>query len=429
MSHTSRANRVSTALGAGTPGSMLLTRRSFTLGTVAAAAGVALGPNARAVVAAPGGSLENAQVVLDWERVVFRTVYTDAATPIPVGVPVLGFVSVAVYDAATRSAHVSSSSEAAAVATAAHDVLVHYYPGLVTRLAVDLAYSLAGLEPRARAKGERIGARAAADMIARRVGDHYLDPSIHYSKSAGPGVWQPTPPATDMLARWLGSLRPLFLDEPVPVAGPFALSSAAYAAEFDEVRRLGGATSAERTPDQTATALFFNSNSATMVGDALIRYLEVRPLDLLTTARLFAMIHGAMTDAAIRCWGLKRDVGFWRPSQAIAGADIDGNPATVPEPGWTPLVGNPNYSDYVSGHASLTGPAVEVIRRTLGENTALELRSVNSPTPRAYPRLSELEYDAFHARIWSGLHFRRAMVDGYDIAHRTAERVVQAVAG
>ena len=81
------------------------------------------------------------------------------------------------------------------------------------------------------------------------------------------------------------------------------------------------------------------------------------------------MIHGAQTDSAIRCWGLKRDVGFWRPSQAVAGAGTDGNDATVSEAGWAPLVPNPNYSDYVSGHACLTGPAVEVIRRILGENT------------------------------------------------------------
>ena len=66
-----------------------------------------------------------------------------------------------------------------------------------------------------------------------------------------------------------------------------------------------------------------------MVGDALVRHLETHPLDLLRTARLFAMIHAAMTDSAIRVWGLKRDVGFWRPSQAIAGADTDGNPATA----------------------------------------------------------------------------------------------------
>ena len=66
---------------------------------------------------------------------------------------------------------------------------------------------------------------------------------------------------------------------------------------------------------------------------------------------------------------------------------------------------NPNYSDYVSGHACLTGPAVRGDPPHLGENTPLELSSVNSPTPRTYAHLSELEHDAFHARIWSGLHF------------------------
>ena len=266
----------------------------------------------------------------------------------------------------------------------------------------------------------------AVRMLASRVGDRYLDPSFHYAKAPGAGVWQPNAGTTDMLAPWLGSLRPLVLHRPVRVPGPDALASGEYAADYDQVRRLGSVTSVERSAEQTATALFFNSNSATMVGDALIRHLETHPLDLVRTARLFAMIHAAMTDSAIRVWGLKRDVGFWRPSQAIAGADTDGNPATAPETGWTPLVPNPNYSDYVSGHAGLTGPACEIIRRTLGEATPLELRSVNSPTPRTYGHLSEIEHDAFNARIWSGLHFRRAMVDGYAIAHRTAERVMNA---
>ena len=410
---------------------MQLTRRSLALGTLAGAAVATLAPEGlvTAAAAASGPSSESPQVVLDWERIVFRTVYTDTATPIPVGVPVLGFVSGALHRAAVRSAHVGSSSETAAVATAAHDVLVHYYPGQATQLAADLAASLDGLSPAARSKGARIGARAAAGMLASRVGDHYLDPSFHYSKAPGPGVWQPNPGTTDMLAPWLGSLRPLVLHRPVRVPGPDALASGAYAADYDEVRRLGSVTSVERSAEQTATALFFNSNSATMVGDALIRYLETHPLDLVRTARLFAMIHAAMTDSAIRVWGLKRDVGFWRPSQAIAGADTDGNPATAPETGWTPLVPNPNYSDYVSGHAGLTGPACEIIRRTLGEATPLELRSVNSPTPRTYGHLSEIEHDAFNARIWSGLHFRRAMVDGYAIAHRTAERVMNAFCG
>ena len=39
---------------------------------------------------------------------------------------------------------------------------------------------------------------------------------------------------------------------------------------------------------------------------------------------------------------------------------------------------------------------------------------------------SAIEHDAFNARIWSGLHFRRAMVDGYAVGHRTARRVMRA---
>ena len=57
----------------------------------------------------------------------------------------------------------------------------------------------------------------------------------------------------------------------------------------------------------------------------------------------------------------------------------------------------------------------------------LELISVNSPTHRTYAKLRGLEDDAFHARIWSGLHFRTAMVDAYRIGHMTARRVMKAL--
>ena len=74
-------------------------------------------------------------------------------------------------------------------------------------------------------------------------------------------------------------------------------------------------------------------------------------MSLSDTARLFAAVHAAQTDSLIQCWRLKRDVGFWRPIQAIRDADLDGNPATTPRTRtWTPLIPNPPYSDYVSGH-------------------------------------------------------------------------------
>jgi hypothetical protein len=371
----------------------------------------------------------NGQILLNWELIALRTVYTDSATPIPVGVPVLGFTSLAMHRAvqASLSRH-RSSSERAAVIAAGYRVLTHYYPALKGKLAADRAAGLSSVRPGpAKRFGLKIGKRAARGLLRSRAGDGYLDTTIHYSHAAGPGVWQPTPPATDMLAAWIGSLRHLVVRKSVKVGGPDPLTSATYTAQFNEVKSLGRATGSTRTAAQTQTALFFNSNSATMVSDALVRYLESHPMPLADTARLFAGIHAAMTDSLIQCWRLKRDVGFWRPQQAIRDAELDGNSGTTEDNAWTPLVPNPPYSDYVSGHGCLTGPAIEVIRRTLGDSVPLELISVNSPIHRTYPKLRGLEIEAFNARIWSGLHFRTAMVDAYRIAHVTARRVVRAL--
>jgi hypothetical protein len=412
---------------------MMLTRRSVTFGSATlAATTIALGPEALAATRRRrlGRSAENGQAVLDWERISFRTLYVDSvpATPIPAGIPVLGFVSVAMHHAAKRSAHLGISSESAAVARAAHDVLVRYCPSLEAKLDAELAttFGAIGASP-ARSKGSRIGADAARDMLESRKGDGYLDPTIHYVKTAGPGVWTPNAGSSDMLAPWLGSLRALYVS-PVPVSGPYSLGSAAWAADYDEARRTGGKAPTERTQAETDTAVFMDTNIVVVLTDAVIRYLEAHPVGILATSRVFAMVHASMTDSIINCWKLKRDVGFWRPMQAIAGPCDDGNPATEKQPGWEPLRNMPNYSDYVSGHGSIVGPAVQVIRRTFGENAQLELRSPNAPgLPRTYPLLADLEADALMARVWGGFHFRKAVADAYEMAHRTADRVVDTI--
>jgi hypothetical protein len=410
---------------------MMLTRRSLALGSAAvAASAIAVGPEA---LAAPrrrrlGQSAENGQAVLDWQRISFRTVYADQTpvTPIPVGVPVLGFVSLAMHRAAQRSAHLGASSESAAVSRAAHDVLAHYFPGTGAKLAADLATTYTAIGPgQARTKGGRIGANAARQVLDSRTGDGWMDPSVRYSRTPGPGVWQPSGTNNDMLAAWLGSLRHLLV-HPDPVSGPYPLGSAAWAADYNEVKLLGSSVQGARTDGQTATASFHNATHAGIaMGNAVIEHLTAHPQGILATAHLFAAMHVAAADALIYTWQQKRDVGFWRPFQAISGQYDDGNAATEPQPGWAPMIGNPNYSDYLSGHGCLTAPQVEVVRQVLGENTPLTLRTPPAVgTSRSYSALSEIEHEALHARIWGGLHYRKAMVDTYEMGHRTAVRVL-----
>ena len=323
----------------------------------------------------------------------------------------LAFTSLAVHDAALEGRRHGTRAAAAAVAVAAHDVLSEYFPGAATRLDADLAASLAMVpDGKKQDAGVVIGAAAADSMIASRVGDGRDDASVACNKAPAPGIWQPAPGGSMALA-WLGFVDPVVDVPPVALHGPDPITSAAYAAEYDEVLRLGSTASTERTARQTAVAQFFAPNAVVTYRDVLCRYLDGRPLGLLPTTRLFARIDAAVANSFIQTWRLKHDVGYWRPFQAIAGAATDGNAATSPQENWVPLVANPAYSDYTSGHAAATSPFAAVVRQTLGDDTPLVLRA--GGLERSYSTLSALERDALRSRIWGGLHFRDAMHDGY----------------
>jgi hypothetical protein len=134
------------------------------------------------------------------------------------------------------------------------------------------------------------------------------------------------------------------------------------------------------------------------------------------STRLFALVNASVADAAITCWRLKYDVGFWRPITAIHEAADDGNPGTAADPTWASLVNSPPYPDYVSGHASLTNAFTEAVRITFGTDTTdLNVSSSVTGTARHYTSLDALPEDAFNARIWLGIHFRDAMEDGVHV--------------
>ncbi|MEO7421814.1 MAG: vanadium-dependent haloperoxidase [Ornithinibacter sp.] len=373
-------------------------------------------------------STASSQVALDWQRTSIRTVYTENASTVPAGALYLGFASLAMNEAARRSERAHSASSEAAVAVAAHDVLATYFPASAANLDADLSASLGDIaDGNAKARGMAKGARAADRLIATRADDGRDDTSIVYAKPPAIGVWQPAPGGS-MLVPWVGFVDPLVVRHIATAPGPEDLSSAEWAADYDETRRLGAAVGSERTAEQTATALFFNSNAATMLTEGVLRWLDDHMMSLRRTTQLFAAMHAAEADSIIAAWRQKFDVGFWRPVQAVALADLDGNSATTPQPGWTPLLPTPPYSEYVSGHAATTSPAAEVIRHMLGDDTTLTLHSYNTNSDRTYASISAIEADALNSRIWGGLHFRAAMDDGYAMGHSTAREVLRRLA-
>ena len=365
---------------------------------------------------------------MDWQRTAARTIYNERNTPVPVGTLYLAFTSLAVHDAAGQAQRYGTHAAAAAVAQAAHDVLVEYFPLSADALDADLDASL-DMVPDGKKEdaGRDIGAAAADAMIESREDDGRGDMSIVYDKDPGLGIWQPAPGGAMALA-WLGFVDPVVDVQPVTLDGPDWIDTPAYAVDYEEVRLYGSLDSTMRTADQTAIARFFAPNAPLMYRVATCDLLDAEPLGLLPTTRLFAQIDAAVATTLIETWRLKYELGFWRPFEAIAKGGDDDNDGTNPHLGpapWAPLIANPAYSDYTSGHAGGTSPFAEVLRRTFGDDTPLVLKL--GAVERNYATLSDLEHDALNSRIWGGLHFRDAMDDGYHLGHTTAVQVMKVV--
>jgi hypothetical protein len=381
---------------------------------------------------------EDPAVIPEWNAIALTTLGADP-TKAPQETPLyVGFVQAAVYNAVVGidgryepyrfdgRAPRRASAQAAAVA-AAHDVLVTYSPYAQATLDAAYSTSLAQIpDGKAKTRGIAFGTLAANTLIAMRTNDGRNAP-VSFTQTPAPGVWRPTPPAfAPMAVPWMGNVIPLMLrsgaqfGEPGP---PPALTSDRYTRDFNEVKALGSATSTVRTAAQTSIALFFSGNAAVQFNAALRDQTNVRHLDIVDAARMFAAVDMSEADAIISAWHAKYLYGFWRPITAIQLADTDGNPATTADPTWTPLLTTPPYPDYVSGYSTLTGAFTRALEDVL-DTEHLQLALISTAVPgavRGYDSGSSLRGDVIDARVWLGIHFRTADTAGVEMGERVAD--------
>ena len=382
---------------------------------------------------------ESAAVVVEWNANAQAAIIGRAGQGPTVAYLHLAMVQGAVYDAvnAIEGGHEpylgspsvadQADSSPAAVATAAHGVLLGLFPGQQTTLDAQLAASLAQIpEGAAKTGGIEVGAAAAAAMLDARANDGRFSP-FTVVQGDEPGEWRSTAfvngnPVVEP-APWIGNVRPFLIRsaEALRSDGPNALASAAYAEDFNEVKRFGSLTSTVRTADQTDAALFWQAHQAALF-NAIFRQLAVaQDLDIAEAARLFAMANMAGSDGAIACWDDKYYWNFWRPITAIRQADTDGNPATVADPSWTPLFGTPPFPEHPSGHTCVSGAIVETLQDFFGtDKVSFSTFSPFSGSTREFGRFSEAIKEIIDARVWAGIHFRTADTQGYVIGRKVS---------
>ena len=394
-----------------------------------------IAPAFLALALIPAGAC--ADVVSDWNVVAFDTFKAAGIGGNP-QIRGLAIMHVAMSDAVNgvqnryaRHALVgapdpSASAEVAAL-TAARGVLAVLAP--TQKVKVDAAYA-AALAPlpdgAARSAGVAIGERAAAAAIADRADDATNVPDT-YRPVTTPGVWIPTaPPLFAEYARakpWVFARPDQFRPGPPP-----ALTSAAYARDYNETKELGGTKSVRRTPQQTEAVKFWSQpNLASAWFEAARQASAAKGLDLTDNARLFAWLSMAAANSFIVDWDAKFQYNRWRPVTAIRNGDLDGNDATERDPGWTPLNATPMHPEYPSQAAIFASITAGVFEAVFGPGPGPAIVVTDNADPkltRRFDNLAAMVEETCVVRIWGGIHFRSALEASETMGRQIASYVV-----
>jgi hypothetical protein len=312
---------------------------------------------------------------------------------------------------------------------------VELYPARVKEFDRALDASLEGVPAgQSRDRGVRLGQYAAEKLLAWRKDDGSRR-RVAYTPGAEVGVWRPTPPGykAALLPQWPG-VRPFGVRDVTafrPEAPP-ALTSAAYTRDFNEVKRLGSRDSTTRTAEQALIAWFWDDGAGTSTPpghwNRIAQVVAVRQGNTLPeNARLFALLNLALADAGIVCWDCKYRFRLWRPVTAVRQADRDGNPDTLADARWNPLLETPPFPSYTSGHSTFSGAAAAMLAHVFGTD-AIPFTVGSEGLPgqeRSFASFSEAAREAGRSRIYGGIHYEFDNRVGLALGRAVADEIAR----
>jgi hypothetical protein len=403
-------------------------------------------PMALTVILA-GATTARADAVLDWNAIAAQTIFA-AGRPGPSVVIDLAVVQATVHDAVQAYAKQfepyateicgASGSPAVAVAKATRDILVNRFPTQAG--SVETAYTtyLAANGLAADDPGVSVGAAAAAGMIAFRTGDGaFPNPPPVFNGANIVGLWRPTPShlpgpppsGASMAAPWLADVTPFVVlsGDQFVAPPPPSLGSGLYRKDYKEVKALGALVGSSRTPAQTQIAYFWAENFFAQL-NRVVRSLSETHLDSSADrARLFALVWLGAADAVINTWSGKLEYPTWRPITAINQGDFDGDPKTIGDVTWQPLINTPNYPDHSSGANALVSGVMKMLSLYFGtDKVTFTVTSANpnaNPNSRTYTSFTDAALDVVEARIYQGIHTRSADLNGRQLGKSVARWV------
>jgi len=366
----------------------------------------------------------NADVITDWNLKAGEIV-TESKLGTPPAIRAMAIVQTAVYEAV--NAITPGASINAAVAAANRAALAKLMPS--QQASIDAAYQAALAliaDGPGKTAGIAIGEQAAAAVLARRADDGAASAESHRPHTtAGTYVPTATPAVTQWPQRkpWLMASAAQFRPGPPP-----ALTSEAWARDYNEVKSFGAKNSTRRTGEQTEIARFWEYSLPAIYHGVVRSVAQMPGREVTQNARMFAAVAQAMDDGMIGVFDAKYHYNFWRPATAIRNGDIDGNEATQREASWSPLIDAPMHPEYPSAHSILAAAVGTVLKAEIGKGP-MPVLTTTSPTAkgaaRRWTNLDDFTREVGEARIYEGIHYRTSTDAGSAMGKQIGELTVE----
>jgi hypothetical protein len=319
-----------------------------------------------------------------------------------------------------------TTSMDAAAAAAAGTVLADLLPQAAGEVKGAMASYLAAIpNSDAKSEGIKLGEAVAAKILAARANDGSTGPDTYRPKTR-PGAYVPT--QSTVLPMW-PNVKPFALNSgsqfrPEP---PIPLKSEQWAANYNELKEYGGATSSKRSARQTEDARFWFMTGAQSLHPLARQLVAAKKMSVVDSARFMALAAVAAADGYIAVMDAKYHYDFWRPVTAIRNGDTDDNPATEHDPAWQPLGTTPMHPEYPCAHCVHSAALAAVVEAALGTADVPELALTSPTAPGITHRWTNMwayANEVAEARIWAGFHYRFSNRVGQDMGRKIGQLVV-----
>ncbi len=178
------------------------------------------------------------------------------------------------------------------------------------------------------------------------------------------------------------------------------------------------------TPEKRQTALFWADNPVA-TGTPAFHWISVanqmvarRGLSADAAVELYTLTSVAIADAFIGCWREKYRSYVVRPVTYVQ---------RVWDPKYVTVFATPPFPEYSSGHSVISGAAVEVLRKTLGDTLAfVDSTQVDiGQPPRPFASFTAALNEVAISRVYGGIHYMRAVLDGMVQGQCIGDRVLE----